>query len=74
MEICYDTLESPQNNKDITKAKGEPVPIPEGVPEAAIKEAVEAGKIILEADNYCYMGGNVYDWKEENGAFLYDTK
>ena len=50
------------------------VPIPEGVPETAIKEAVEAGKIILEADNYCYMGGNVYDWKEENGAFLYDTK
>lgn len=50
------------------------VPIPEGVPEAAIREAVDAGKIVLEADGYCFMGGNVYDWKEENGCFLYDTK
>lgn len=49
-------------------------PIPEGVPESAIKAAVDAGQITLEEDNYCFMGGNVYDWKEENGTFLYDTK
>lgn len=49
-------------------------PIPEGVPESAIKAAVDAGQVILDEDNYCFLGGNIYDWKEENGSFFYDTK
>ncbi len=50
-------------------------PIPEGVPEADIQAAVAAGQIVMAENGFCVMKkSDVYDWKEEDGKFLYDTR
>lgn len=50
-------------------------PIPEGVPADQIQAAVDAGQVLKVKDGYCVFGkGDVYDWKEEDGKFFYDTR